>query len=108
MEAATARWPMFKEQLRRQALMEDMMERCGVDMLDVIHTDRGRSFAEARAKCRACPVSMTCRAWLLTAGGRDIASVPAFCPNADLFRACREAKTEPPARHLVTVAARLR
>jgi hypothetical protein len=41
MPIATARWPMFREVLRRQELMDDMMELCGVDVLDVIRKDRG-------------------------------------------------------------------
>ena len=34
MPIATPQWPMFREVLRRQELMDDMMERCGVDVLD--------------------------------------------------------------------------
>lgn len=108
MDAARPQWPMFSDLLRRQALMEDMMERCGVEMLDVIHTDSGRSFAEARAKCRSCAAVMTCRAWLLTFGGRDTAPVPTFCPNAGLFRTCRKATVERRVRELAALASKLR
>jgi hypothetical protein len=76
---------MLGEALRRQALMDEMMERCGVDVLKVIHSDRGQSFAEARAKCRLCQSVMTCRAWLLTA---NCEAPPEFCPNSSLFRTC--------------------
>lgn len=44
MPIARPQWPMFREVLRRQELMDDMMERCGVDVLDVIRRDRGQSF----------------------------------------------------------------
>jgi hypothetical protein len=85
MSTAATQWPMFREALRRQALMDDMMERCGVDVLDVIRRDRGQSFAEARARCRSCLSVRRCREWLLAAGS-DLAPPPGFCPNADLFR----------------------
>jgi hypothetical protein len=41
MSTAEPQWPMFREVSRRQALMDDMIERCGVDVLDVINCDRG-------------------------------------------------------------------
>ena len=87
MPIATARWPMFREVLRRQELMDDMMELCGVDVLDVIRKDRGQSFAEARSKCRSCACVRTCRDWLLAPEGGP-SSPPDFCPNARLFHAC--------------------
>jgi hypothetical protein len=77
-------WPMFREVLRHQTLMDDMMERCGVDVLELIHRDRGCSFAEARAKCRLCPSARACREWLL-APRDELISPPDFCPNARLF-----------------------
>jgi len=52
MPIATPQWPMFREVLHREEFMDDMMERCGVDVLDVISKDRGQSFVEAHAKCR--------------------------------------------------------
>lgn len=87
MSIATPQWPMFREVLRRQSLMDDMMERCGVDVLEVIRRDRGQSFAEARAKCRFCLSARACREWLL-APGSELASPPDFCPSARLFRVC--------------------
>ena len=86
---------MFREVLRRQELMDDLMERCGVDVLDVIRSDRGQSFAEARAKCRVCLSARTCREWLL-APGSELASPPDFCPNASLFRICLKTETLSP------------
>jgi len=87
MPTATPQWPMFREVLRRQELLDDMMERCGVDVLDVIRRDRGQSFAEARARCRLCTCAGTCRDWLLASDG-DLSWPPDFCPNARLFRTC--------------------
>jgi hypothetical protein len=87
MSTATRHWPMFREVLRRQELLDDMMERCGVDVLDLIRRDGGQSFAEARARCRSCLFARTCCEWLL-APGSALASLPDFCPNASLFRIC--------------------
>jgi hypothetical protein len=84
---------MFREAIRRQALMDDMMERCGVDVLDVIRRDGGRTFAEARARCRSCLSVGICREWLLAAGS-DLGVPPGFCPNADLFRSCLRQEEE--------------
>ncbi len=87
MSIATFQWPMFKEVLRRQGLMDDMMERCGLDVLDVIRKDRGQAFVEARARCRSCAWVRTCRNWLLVPKG-TVPLPPDFCPNAGIFRAC--------------------
>lgn len=87
MPIATPQWPMFREVLRRQELMDDMMERCGVDVLDVIREDSGQSFVEARTKCRLCSSVKICREWLLAANG-ELSLLPDFCPNARLFRTC--------------------
>jgi hypothetical protein len=87
MRIATTKWPMFTEVLRRQELMNDMMERCGVDLFEVIHKDRGQSFVEARTKCGLCACMGTCREWLLAPKGH-VSSPPDFCPNARLFRTC--------------------
>ena len=46
MSTAEPQWPMFREVLRRQALLDDMIERCGVDVLNVIHCDTGRSLPQ--------------------------------------------------------------
>ena len=87
MSTATPQWPMFREVLRRQELMDDMMERCGVDVLDVIRKDRGNPSPMARTKCCSCACVRTCRDWLL-APDAGLSRPPNFCPNARLFRTC--------------------
>ena len=79
------RWPMFRDVLRHQALMDDMMEQCGVDVFEIIRRDRGQCFAHARARCRSCLSARACRQWLLAPSG-ELTSPPDFCPNASLFR----------------------
>jgi hypothetical protein len=93
---AMQRWPISREVLRHQTLMDEMMAECVVDVLELIRRDRGRSFAEARARCRFCLSAKTCRQWLLSLN-KALASPPAFCPNAELFRACQ--RTESPLKH---------
>ena len=85
MPIATPRWR--REVLRHQELMDDMMARCGVDVLDVIRKDRGQSFVEARTRCRLCACAGTCRDWLL-APDVALSWPPDFCPNARFFRTC--------------------
>jgi hypothetical protein len=85
---ATHKWPEFDQVLRSQALMDDMMKRCGVDVLELIRRDRAHSFTNARVRCRFCLSTRACREWLLSIKPK-IASPPAFCSNAELFRACQ-------------------
>jgi len=87
MPIATPQWPMFREVLRRQELTDDMMERSGVDVLDLIRKDRGASLVEARTKCRLCSCVKICREWVLAANG-ELSPPPDFCPNAGIFRTC--------------------
>jgi hypothetical protein len=85
MSIETPQWPMLREVLRQQRLMDDMMERCGVDVVDLIRCDRGKSFADARGKCRLCLAASTCQEWLLALGNNNAVLPPEFCPNAELF-----------------------
>jgi Family of unknown function (DUF6455) len=63
METSTLSW--LKQILRRQELMDRVMEKCGVDVLAAIRADKGQVFFEARAKCRECPHDVACRDWWL-------------------------------------------
>jgi len=75
-------WP-TREQLRqRYALMDEMMEKRGVDPLAALRVDGGLAFIEARAKCRYCLHEGVCRRWL--AGDRQL-DAEDFCPNAAFF-----------------------
>jgi hypothetical protein len=47
MADAPSRWPQFARVLRRQALMDDMMEAQGVDLVAAVRA--GEGFVEARA-----------------------------------------------------------
>lgn len=79
-KASTAR-----ELIDRQGLMDDMMARCGVDLLGVIGRDGGQSYVEARSRCRGCASVAVCRDWLLAADA-ECSEPQDFCPNSGLFR----------------------
>jgi len=84
--SALTRWPMFNQVRRRQALMDEMMERLGVDVLIAVRMDNGQGFVRARARCRDCLHESECRQWLDSSP--ILPMPPAFCPNAEFFRAC--------------------
>jgi uncharacterized protein DUF6455 len=75
------------ERRQRCALMDQMMEAHGVDILAALHVDGGLAFIGARAKCRHCPHEGVCRHWLASEGQRGPAD---FCPNAALFKSLIE------------------
>jgi hypothetical protein len=87
MSTSTRLWPRFEEVLRRQRLMERMMQTSGVDVPMAIRVDGGLAFIEARGKCRYCLHEESCRVWLDSCNESQTA--PDFCPNARFFAACR-------------------
>jgi Family of unknown function (DUF6455) len=81
---ARVNWSRFQQILRRHALMDYMMDKCGVDPVKVVRA--GDAFADARAKCANCPHDDGCHNWIVQGGGVE---PPDFCANAELFRACK-------------------
>jgi hypothetical protein len=78
-----SRWSQFARVLRKQALMDEMMEAQGVDRLATVRM--GEGFVRARAKCRSCDCEGECRDWFLEGSDQ-----PAdFCPNGELFAALK-------------------
>ena len=63
MADAPSGWPQFARALRKQALMDEMMETQGVDLVAAVRT--GEGFVKARANCRDCKDEGACRAWFL-------------------------------------------
>lgn len=84
---STSRWPLFKRVIRRQRLMEAMMSASKVDVLAVMRVDEGRAFLEASSKCCDCHNEHKCRDWIQS--GERGSETPDFCPNSELFRACK-------------------
>ena len=86
MADAPSGWPQFARALRKQALMDEMMETQGVDLLAAVRA--GDGFVKARANCRECKDEAACRAWLLERSGEPAE----FCPNRAFFTALKSEK----------------
>jgi hypothetical protein len=87
MQASVPRWPMFGQVLRRQRLMDAVMEASYVDVIAAIRVDEGQAFMDARSRCRNCFNEIRCRNWLGSSEPKS--GPPDFCPNAALFTRCR-------------------
>ena len=59
MADAPSRWPQFARALRKQALMDEMMEAQGAAV------KTGEAFVPARANCRDCDSEGACHDWFL-------------------------------------------
>jgi Family of unknown function (DUF6455) len=88
MRNSTNLWPTFTRVLRRQQLMDCMMQSSGVDVAIAVRMDGGLAFMEARTSVAFAEDA--CANWLSSAGGQQEA--PDFCPNAGFFFEC-SAKT---------------
>jgi hypothetical protein len=78
-------WPTEEELRRRYELMDQMMQKRGVDIEAACTVDGGLALLEARAKCRYCLHEEECRRWLTIRAPRRS---PDFCPNAAFFVRC--------------------
>ena len=87
------RWPLFKQVLRQQLLMDCMMQARGVDVITAVCADRGQAFLEARSRCRHCLLESECREWL--ASTRQTQRPPNFCANFEFFSECGAPDSEP-------------
>ncbi len=69
-------WPTREELRQRHALMDEMIEKRGVDVLEALRVDGDLAFIEieARAKCRYCLDEGGC--WRGTGTGAPRISVP--------------------------------
>ena len=83
MADAPSSWPQFARALRKQALMDEMMETQGVDPVAAVRA--GEGFVKARANCRDCKDEGACRAWFLERSGEPAE----FCPNGAFFAALK-------------------
>jgi hypothetical protein len=86
MADAPSGWPQFARALRKQALMDEMMETQGVDLVAAVCA--GDGFVKARANCRECSDEAACRAWFLERR-REPAE---FCPNGAFFASLKSEK----------------
>lgn len=74
MADAPSSWPQFARALRKQALMDEMMETQGVDLVAAVRA--GEGFVKARANCRDCKDEGACRDWFLEEAKSQRNSVP--------------------------------
>ena len=74
MADAPSSWPQFARALRKQALMDEMMEAQGVDLVTAVRASDG--FVKARANCRDCKDEAACRAWFWREAENRRNSVP--------------------------------
>lgn len=81
-------WPMYRRVERQAVRMHEMMDRLGIDPLDFARLQQGEIYAEARARCLFCAAADECLRWLESASPAE--ETPAFCPNRQLFDACRK------------------
>jgi uncharacterized protein DUF6455 len=94
MDNSTSPW--LHQIRRRQELMDSVMEKFGVDVLNAVRAENGDGFFAARAKCRECVHEDDCRNWCFKASEL---LPPNFCPNADFFCACKR-EGPAPDKHL--------
>ncbi len=82
------RWPMQRwSQYRRvnagAQLMDEVMERLGVDPVAAIRNTRGADFTQARSNCIDCMHARQCRRWL--DASIILRAPPIFCANNRFF-----------------------
>jgi hypothetical protein len=86
MPAIADKMPTAREMIHRQEVMDEMMAHSGIDLLALIGKDGGKSYVEARSRCRGCSTVKACRDWLLTTDDSTPSEPQDFRPNSGLFR----------------------
>ncbi|WP_265519330.1 DUF6455 family protein [Nitratireductor luteus] len=69
--------------------MNDMFERCGVDLAALAADRLGLTLAAAIRGCMFCKAGEECRLWLDIHDGIARIDPPEFCPNAGRIRQTR-------------------
>lgn len=70
--------------------MGQMMERCGVDPVDMAQDRFGITLMQTARACMACGRSESCRRWLAATEDGPLQDPPSFCPNAKRFRQAQD------------------
>lgn len=78
-------FPVFNRVFTQADLMDRVLQKAGIDPLEVIRKDQGASWYEARTRCIDCESGRHCRAWLEAEPGDGRPTAPEFCPNRALF-----------------------
>jgi hypothetical protein len=77
---------MLNRVLRHAELIDQMMERLGVDPAAAARLENGMAWYEARSQCIACPSERQCQEWLKRAAIAPFLGPPDFCHGSALFR----------------------
>jgi len=86
--------PMLERILRQAEMMDQMMQRVGVDPATAARADRGMACYEARTRCLSCRSERQCFDWLARAGSQPPLEPPEFCHNAEFLRRCRSGREQ--------------
>ena len=70
-------------------LMGQMMERCGIDPVQMAQDRFGATLAATARACMVCGRTESCRRWLHATEDGVLQDPPSFCPNARRFEAAR-------------------
>ena len=87
------RWWMTRRVERQATRMHEVMERLDVDGAALARAIQGEVYAQARDRCLSCGTSDKCLRWL-DGYGRQ-ARRPDFCPNLQVFEACKRSTPHP-------------
>ena len=70
-------------------LMGRMMERCGIDPVELAQDRFGATLTAAARACMACGRTESCQHWLHATEDGVRQEPPVFCPNARRFSAAQ-------------------
>lgn len=80
------RWPMLQQVEGRAVRTQQMIERLGVDPMQLVRLERGKIYCRVHEICLKCRVADACRDWLQSKNNKT--ERPGFCPNLELFLSC--------------------
>ncbi|MEZ5775209.1 MAG: DUF6455 family protein [Hyphomicrobiaceae bacterium] len=83
MRLPTQSWTRFRKVETGARLMDEVMERLGIDAAASIRDSAGEEFAAARSNCASCRHAVACRRWL--DASIVMSAPPPFCPNRDFY-----------------------
>jgi hypothetical protein len=91
---------------RRLSNMSAMMERLGIDPVDIALYNHGQSLAVTIRACQFCRHGEACSEWLEREAA-TLQQAPAYCPNAEIFAQLKKQTMQDclPARPRLSIAA---
>lgn len=80
------RWPMLHQVEGRAIRTQQMIERLGVDPLQLVRLERGQAYCRVHEICLQCCSADACKTWLQSRDPEP--AQPDFCPNLKLLLSC--------------------